>query len=654
MSDVKLVLNNNINLSHTYSNLVEASGTYANFYEIIPDGFSAGASSIQFQNIVVPNLSTTVVSRNMRLRYQLNVTYNQNAINAPLFNGANGANDFPVYNPAAPVNCAPRAAFPLQSCVDVTQLTINGQTCTLNSRICIDALERRVPKHFLDHSLSEAPAMLDNKAKLVSDNAVYGNATLPVGAYAAWANVVAAGAINIVINGVTCTYTPSGLNEPAVGSVVTLVAPAGFSAYCDVTTLWVPAGIATLGNCFLVDFNAAVSGQPLSKYENSQGGYTRGGFFPSSYNGSVAAATTIGFEISESLFISPLTLHDNETFLGNINTVSLQLNWSSLNDILCSSVPVGGISSITISNPRLQLQYVQISPDMVKIPAVIKYNYENVVFFQKTFASLMPSNALTTAQVFSDTVRFQTMPSLIYIAARKNINDRNGQNSDTQCFFNIGNLPSAQAGSAAGVQCNIGNRTGLFNSASPQTLWKMSCKNGLNMSYEEWQQAGGLLIISPVNDFGLDPNLDAFPGEGSASTNFQVTMNINNANYISAGQTNGGAAVNVELMIWAVYSGSASISTDSMVTNLGELSHSEVMTLLMSAPKKPEEGQMLSSEEVKPTINGAGLFSPKAIFGHIASAIQSPLGKLALEHGKKFLEKKISGKGLRGGYVSSA
>ena len=81
MSDVKLVLNNNINLSNTYSNLVEASGTYANFYEIIPDGFSAGASSIQFQNIVVPNLSTTVVSRNMRLRYQLNVTYNQNAIN---------------------------------------------------------------------------------------------------------------------------------------------------------------------------------------------------------------------------------------------------------------------------------------------------------------------------------------------------------------------------------------------------------------------------------------------------------------------------------------------------------------------------------------------------------------------------------------------
>lgn len=653
MSDVKLVLNNNINLSHTYSNLVEASGTYANFYEIIPDGFSAGASSIQFQNIVVPNLSTTVVSRNMRLRYQLNVVYNQNAINAPLFNGANGSETFPVYNPAAPVNTAPRAVFPLQSCVDVTQLTINGQTVTLNSRICIDALERRVPKHFLDHSLSEAPAMLDNKTKLVSDNAVYGNATLPIGAYVAWANVVAAGAINIVINGITCTYTPSGANPPAVGSVVALVAPAGFSASCDVTTLWVAAGIPTLGNCFLVDINAAVSGQPLSKYENSQGGYTRGGFFPSSYNGTAAATTGITFDLSESLFISPLTLHDNETFLGNINTLSLQLNWSSLNDILCSSVPIGGIVSLTISNPRLQLQYVQVSPDMVKIPAVIKYNYENVVFFQKT-QTAMPVNALTTAQVTSDTVRFQTMPSLIYIAARKNVNERNGQNTDTQCFFNIGNLPSAQSGSAAGVQCNIGNRTGLFNSASPQTLWKMSCKNGLNMSYEEWQQVGGLLIINPVNDFGLDPNLDAFPGEGSASTNFQVTMQINNSNYISAGQTNGGQPVPVELMIWAVYSGSASISTDSMVTNLGELSHSEVMTLLMSAPKKPEEGQMLSSEEVTPSINGAGLFSPKAIFGHIASAIQSPLGKLALEHGKKFLEKKISGKGLRGGYMSAA
>ena len=549
----QLVLDNRVNVSDSFDQLIKYSGVNVNTFEINADG-SDFSTQILFNNIVVPNLASTLVSRNMRLRYNIAFTYD-----ATLVEGVNNGPKFPgvqltydgdnlavggavlTYSVNQTVDSVLRAPFPLQSVCNSTSLTINSGTTTINSRQVLDPIARKLTKKYLMRQSTECPSMLDNMWNLVTD---------PV---ASDANAVAGDPLALHVN----------------------------------------------------------SNQPLSKYENCAYGSSRASFLPISVT-NAANIVTVTFNVSEQICISPLTLMDNETFLANVNTLSLLLSYgSSLSDIFYTANPAGVAPTIAITSAKLQLTYIQINPEIMTIPRAVNYNYENVVYFAKSYDQVITAGSVpTNFQLQSDTVRFQCMPSMIYVFCRNQVANRNSK--QTQTFYQYGQGTSS--GSAgAGLQINIGNRTGLLASASVQTLWRMSVANGYNGSFSEWQLSGGVLCLDPVKDLGIDPSLDTLPLE-TGSVNFQVSAYWNNQNQLySIGTLGQNFTAHIELMIVAVYAGVATITTDQCMFSLGSLSQNEVKSVLSG------KSNMISSEHVEPTIAGGSLFAKgKHVLGRMA------------------------------------
>lgn len=533
--DLQLVLDNRINVSAETTKIVRISGVQNNFFEINSQGAAGSfASTINFQNVITPSLSNTLVSRNIRLRYQVAVS----AAATP-----------PVLAPSAALAAngatAVLRAFPLQSCCDNISVILNGATTTLNARQTISAIQRSLPKEWLMKEGTECPCMPDNSAVLCADV----SATRPS------------------------------------------------------------------------------SNQPLSSYYNSTGA-TRASFLPVTYSN---GTQTVTYDVSESLLISPLTYRSEENFLANINTLSVQLNYSQLTDMMsyAGNAPAPNGITVTITNPVLELTYIQVANDIVAIPRMVSYPYENVVFFTKSIGT-MTSNVAGGFNAVSDTLRLQALPSLIYVFARPQINLRTGaagagvfgSNSWADAFLSFGDTTNA-AGVKPNVSINIGNRTGLLQSASAKTLYRMSVRNGYQGTYNDFQNGqGSLLIIDPVSDLGVNLQAgDILPGE-AGSVNFQINANYSNLNYVNAqGQLTATTltALPCELVIVVCYSGVVSITPDNCVFNIGELSEAEVNALLRTAPK---EGSMISSEAITPTIQGGGLFSKfKSILGSTARGI---------------------------------
>jgi len=550
-AEPRLVLDNRVNVSDAFDQLINYSGVNVNVFEIQPDG-SSHQTQILFNNIVVPNLATTLVSRNMRLRYNVEFAFDatlaEGVNNAPKFAGVNitynGNNVQSValqYAQNQVVDSVLRAPFPIQSVCDSASLTINSGTTTINSRQVLDPIARKLSKKYLMNQATECPSMLDNRWILTTDP----------------------------------------------------VATDANAADGDPTALHI-------NSC-----------QPLSKYENCCGGHTRASFLPVAVS-AAANIVTVKFNVVEQLAISPLTLHDNETFLANVNTLTLLLSYgSSLNDIYYTANPAGVAPAITITSPRLLLTYIQCNPEIMSIPRAVNYNYESIVYFAKSSTVLLGAGtAATTIQLSSDTVRFQCMPSMIYIFLRNQVAQRTPEN--TQTFYQYG-FPQSTS-QYAGLQINIGNRTGLLASASPQTLWRISKNNGYAGSFNEWSQSGGVFCLNPVRDLGIDPSLDTLPLE-TGSVNFQVTGTWNNANLIYSGVAPAeGYNANVELMIVAVYAGVATVTADQCMFSLGSLSANEVNAVLSG-----KSAGMISSEHVQPTIQAEGLYSKgKHILGKMA------------------------------------
>jgi hypothetical protein len=380
---------------------------------------------------------------------------------------------------------------------------------------------------------------------------------------------------------------------------------------------------------------AAHCNQIFSSKYNSDG-ITRGSFM--AYTSSTAAnITTWIFNISESLLISPFTIYDDEVWLSNINTMSLQFNYQNLLDTVVASLATvvsPTALNVTLSNPRLQLSYMQLSPDLVSIPRLTTLPYENIVYFPKT--STGPANwnnTIGTIQLQSDTLRFSSLPERIFAFARCPIANRINAGTAGNQF----NYPDAMYGlgdpssGLANIQVSIGTRTGLLASSSIATMYRMAKKNGYNSNYNDYTMgSGGLIVIDPVEDLGVDLNAgDVLPGE-SGSVNFQINLTINNYNVLAAGVGSPWAVANppIELMVVAVYSGTANITPDGCVFNTGELAPAEIDALIRTAPK---DGSMTSTETFRPNIKAGSLFSKfKSVLGTVADGLKSDAGQKAL------------------------
>ena len=416
------------------------------------------------------------------------------------------------------------------------------------------------------------------------------------------------------------------------------------------------------------DATGRLSGQVLSPYQNSDG-TTRGSFVAYSYSGT--GAQQYFFDVCESVMVSPLTAEPNEVALPNINTLSLQLNYSNLIDMTVFGSVAGADPaypanlSVQIVSPVLELTYFSVSNALVNIPRMYETDYTNLVFFPRTQTNFGTTN-VESKQVLSDTLRFTSTPALIYIWLRPQMALRDaavGSGASYADFcFPLGNQGTNAAAQTILPNFNItfGNRSGLLSSMSVQQAYKTSVRNGLDMTWREWIAAGCVLVLNPSLDFGLDLSQgDTIPGS-TGSVNFQYTATYNNSNIISAQAIAGGAGgayggnIAVELMIAVSYAGKCVLTADNCVFTTGFLSDAEIDALLNTAPN---DNTMMSDEVLKPTIQGAGLFGKaKSVLGHIARGIHAvaPHVEAVAKMAQHPFVKKLTGGAMEGGIMSAA
>ena len=622
----QLLLDNRVNVSSDFSILMKYSANQISQQRVKADG-SSWQSQILFNNIVVPNMATTLVNRNLRISYDVVLSYDVANAGASSFAYVLNNKDGLVENDRCDTVLR---AFPLQSITDTVQLTINGITISQQTRDILDAVLHTVPKEYLENQASECPSMLDNAVVQYGDVENWGGWT----AGANWdPNTAGKQSVPISRYGENYTFTVNVVGSvPTVGqvyplSIVSASAAenvADLSAMLVMTANW--ANNTVVGNIFV---KRNQSNQPLSTYRNSNGA-TRGSFAPVSV--SLAGTTqTIRYHVVEDLLMSPLTLHQNETALANVNTMSLLMTYSKLStDMFYSTNAMPAEATIEIQNPELLIQYMSVDPGIVKIPPSVSYSYELPNVLKNQQALTYTTTKFEAQAVQTQNYRLNAMPSKIFLCSRAPLTSRTSPQTAT--FNSLGQNISGSA--VAGISLSLGTREGLLSSATNQDLYRMAVRNGYQYSYNRWIQ-NTVYIIDPVSDLGLNPQTESYPLENQGSVNLSIQFYENNYGRLLSGVAPTGTTAEVVLI--PLYKGTISITPQQMFNSIAVLSSNEVEQILKTQPK---DGSMMSDEAVKPSIAGAGLFDTlKSIAGHTASALASPLAQNILSKANDYLNK---------------
>jgi hypothetical protein len=291
--------------------------------------------------------------------------------------------------------------------------------------------------------------------------------------------------------------------------------------------------------------------------------------------------------VTEPLMVSPFIwsgLHENQSMgFSGINTISLNINldsslrrlWSTMNlNDQYESIhagkfggAIGSMGTTTSSNlwsasnygtmtsaqyPTLLLRFLSTqSSQPIPTKSIIPYMSMDSKVTQSgnneirgwTPAAGNTGAVMNTGTCQSSTYTLNQIPDKILVFAQKRWSDKTAK--DSNAWLTI-------------KKCNISfnNKAGLLSSATDKDLWRMSCRNGGNMNWLEWQgsasvanaqaqpsPAGSTAIFyspgvsTPVPTTGsilvLDPALDMSLPEELASSSmgqyqFQITLEVGN------------------------------------------------------------------------------------------------------------------------------
>jgi hypothetical protein len=226
-----------------------------------------------------------------------------------------------------------------------------------------------------------------------------------------------------------------------------------------------------------------------------------------------------------------------------------------------------------------------ITPNIIEtIPPALPYPYE-VVNSYPTGNQFVATGA--TFSMSSNNIQLTNIPSKIYCYIRQ-------QDSDLQITSGASNATPAPGYTYAdgfaritGVSIQFNNVAGLLSSATEADLWRLSVRNGIELSWPEWTQCnanstgvappqaltgvstGAILCIKPYLDFGLPPDLA--PGVLANQFNLQINVNAVNTNPNTPGTT-------FTLFIIIIQEGILTItSEDNALQQLGTLTKSEIV-----------------------------------------------------------------------------
>lgn len=325
---------------------------------------------------------------------------------------------------------------------------------------------------------------------------------------------------------------------------------------------------------------------PLAEFGENSFEPPRGGFPIQVVN-----ATTFRLVVTEPLMLSPFYqgLGPQQEGFVNVNQFNISLRFKSdVSRVLSHSSSGNPITTAAVTFYQFpEILTTFITPDLTQqIPTLQVLPYHKPQDYIKSVATLT-SNA--TARVISDTIKLSQIPRRMYLFCRRSRSTSTFSTSDS--FLGI-----------EGLSILWNNQSGLFSSSTPQDLFEISRRNGLNISYPAWSKyRGGVMCIEFGKDIGLADN--EAPGVVGQYT-IQVQMDVRNlssANYDAEFYT-------VMLME----------GTFSLAENMARASLGNLTTDVVLASKTSDEVDFATYDDLQ----GGGFFSNlKNIVNKVATGV---------------------------------
>jgi len=241
------------------------------------------------------------------------------------------------------------------------------------------------------------------------------------------------------------------------------------------------------------------------------------------------------------LFLSPFisgSSNNQASFLG-VNNMTVTLNVGNASRVMSNAsfaIPDGqtdpvrtlsGVSLVSFASTQLLFNFLTIPPTLYsKIEPKNVLHYNSYTFYNTTSQSDIGIGQTKT--LTSNNIQLNQVPSKILIYVRKDQNTLNTYDSNS--FLVIEKLSIMFA-----------NRSGLLSSATQSQLYHMSLRNGLNMSYYEFNgqgvsrnangsaspvaTIGSIIVIDPALDLSLDTQ---YSNMSSGQYNIQFSIDVKN------------------------------------------------------------------------------------------------------------------------------
>lgn len=329
---------------------------------------------------------------------------------------------------------------------------------------------------------------------------------------------------------------------------------------------------------------------------------------------------SISAKFTEPLMLSPFLFggcydYNNQGFVG-LNTLSIVANVDSSLKRFFSSKDRGYVTSISLDqqNPftaDLLLNFLTTQPtDLVKAKNVIQF-FDYPRYITGT-SNLPPIPAFTSSTISCQNIQLNQVPEYLMIFVRKPMTQQTIFDSAT--FLPI-----------TGISVNFNNSSGLLSTASQYDLWRISRKNGCQLSWLEWigraslsrqysvtnvnaealavSTVGSVLVLSPAYDLSLPSYLS----NGSLGQfSFQINLSVFN----NAQDTQGaGVQVQPEVVVVAVNSGLFTTIAGNSATYTGVLTKDMVLSTSQS-------GEEVDRNEYERLVGGS-------MANRVANAIKS-------------------------------
>jgi hypothetical protein len=305
--------------------------------------------------------------------------------------------------------------------------------------------------------------------------------------------------------------------------------------------------------------------------------------------------TSFRVEITEPLFLSPFLngLHVSDEGFVNVNQMNINMRWKqNISQIMShasgtqTSLPLTNIQVTMYRAPEILTTFI--TPDLTQpIPELQVLPYTKTQEYIKQMGTV---TAGSTANVVSDSIKLSQVPRKMYLFARHNRATSTFSTADS--YLALENLS---------VLWN--NQSGLFSSATPQDLYRISKENGLNLSWAQFSKYRGSVFCC---EFGKDVGLldSEAPGcQGQYTIQVQATLKNQST-----------ASFDAEFFMVIQNEGTFSISPNFARASLGNLNQQ----MVLMAKQSPELHHMTYRD-----LQGAGFFSGlKNIVNKIARGVQ--------------------------------